>query len=438
MSEIKEVVIVSAFGRGQWLASELQSQGRSVALIDTTEKMGRWAPEDWEGPFGWYSPERLTASQIERLTCEDYFESVDTGFCLWADRGPMDSMGPLSATWLESSLAWQTAKSYIQNFDSGTSVQRSVWIRELSEKPFQQSWIALLSHQFAANLFLENAYAFEEGRPLSLFSPLSLRRVSRRGYQQSLDWCASKGVQVFKDSAFKDLSIEGKSIQGIEIEGELSGAIKGKHFIWLLSSEETAAMSPRVGSILFPDGIVHPEWCWMRFRFELDLNLPAGDYRQVFPKSVLIIEDPNLPWVNSNLISLQRSVSEGEYDAWLRMPLSFRFQRSALAQMAEKVEKILSHRIPGVKVALKEGPQEMKYDFSDLGPSLFPIYAQKNKPHLGRIKHKNLSLGGPETVVNQDWTGRFEADSKLLIEVQESLAQIEKKQGVQGDRTLHS
>ena len=83
MNNKYDVTIVSAFGRGHWLAAELADNHFSVLLLDISESLGRWAPEDWEGPFGLLQNKSLTSSQNERLVEEDYHDNIPEGVVLW-------------------------------------------------------------------------------------------------------------------------------------------------------------------------------------------------------------------------------------------------------------------------------------------------------------------------------------------------------------------
>ena len=121
MKSSYDVAVVSAFGRGHWLAAELADAGRSVALIDVSAKMGRWAPEDWEGPFGFFRTEKLKASQVERLIEDDYHDTVDEGFVVWLKDGPIDIKGPLSSFWLQKKGIQGEFSKYVSSYESLSS-----------------------------------------------------------------------------------------------------------------------------------------------------------------------------------------------------------------------------------------------------------------------------------------------------------------------------
>ena len=95
------VVLISAFNRCNWLAAEMKTLGVNVHLVDLTDSLGRWAPEDWEGPLGYFQTDELLQSQKACLDEEDYSEVVDEGFSLWLKSGPFDLRGSHSPYLLE-------------------------------------------------------------------------------------------------------------------------------------------------------------------------------------------------------------------------------------------------------------------------------------------------------------------------------------------------
>ena len=85
-----DVIIVSIFGRGDWLASEMSRAGFQVQLVDVSPSMGRWAPEDWEGPFGFFHSADLNETQVAQLFEGESVVKIPSGFCLWTDEGPLN------------------------------------------------------------------------------------------------------------------------------------------------------------------------------------------------------------------------------------------------------------------------------------------------------------------------------------------------------------
>ncbi|MEN0057436.1 MAG: hypothetical protein AAGB31_01270, partial [Bdellovibrio sp.] len=90
------VILISAFGRGHWLAAALAQEGIKTTLVDVSSKLGVWPAEDIEGPFGFFRNERISESQLERLYADDPYDEVPNGFSLWLKKGPLEMKGPLT------------------------------------------------------------------------------------------------------------------------------------------------------------------------------------------------------------------------------------------------------------------------------------------------------------------------------------------------------
>ncbi|MFN9971305.1 MAG: hypothetical protein ACK58T_15565, partial [Phycisphaerae bacterium] len=166
-----EIVVVSAFGRGNWLAAELAAQGLTVVLLDVTRGFAHWAPEDWEGPFGIFHPEYLSESQITRLHEEDYMDGVPEGFVVWTKDGVLDTAGPLASELLQK---WAVAPEQIQYLKKPEGFN----LKSLNTQLFSNSWFLHLCHSLALPYFVDNAQAVGEGQPLPVFSPHFVRRSS--------------------------------------------------------------------------------------------------------------------------------------------------------------------------------------------------------------------------------------------------------------------
>src|ERR1043166_3049127 len=79
-----KVAIISIFGRGHWLATELAKAQVPVLLVDISDKMGNWEPEDAEGPFGYFEIEK---SFRERLLADELSHQPASGLTLWLEEG---------------------------------------------------------------------------------------------------------------------------------------------------------------------------------------------------------------------------------------------------------------------------------------------------------------------------------------------------------------
>ncbi len=111
---LTDAVIVSAYGRGNWLASELASRGWQVTLVDVTESLGPWAPEDAEGPFGLVEASDLLPSQKTRLLEEGEMLTADSGFTIWLKEGPIECRSELSSHNLANYEFPKSVESYLR------------------------------------------------------------------------------------------------------------------------------------------------------------------------------------------------------------------------------------------------------------------------------------------------------------------------------------
>lgn len=270
-----DVVLVSVFGRGNWLAAELKNEGFSVTLIDLSGSMGRWAPEDWEGPFGLFRSESLRPSQFSRLIEEDYQDAMDRGFAVWLKQGPLELTGPLTGFMLDRLDVSDELRHYLMDFDSANESAKSQWRQMFQDRPFQSTWLAQLAHNLASPVFISSAQSVTRGRPLPLFSPLFVRRVTRRGREKSLDWLESIGVTVHRDAEAVDLNIQGRLMQGVEIQGKHSGFVGGENFVWMLTGEETAHCHSNLTAQLFRKdlSVLSGDGCVFDFGYKKGLTL---------------------------------------------------------------------------------------------------------------------------------------------------------------------
>lgn len=412
MDSRSDLIVVSAFGRGNWLAAEMARKGLSTVLVDVSEALGHWAPEDWEGPFGFFQSDWITESQLTRLNEEDYMDSESDGFVLWLSDGVVDTAGPVSSHRLEKRGVTEAQRKYISQFENLKPEDRLKMRREFQALSFHENWFTQFSHSFAANSFSENSAAMNSSRPLPLFSPHNIRRTSRRGYDQNLKWVESWGAKVLKAKSIKDLSSNSGFIQGLEIESDWSGVISAEQYIWSLSGVESLHLSPSITSSLFPQ-VIWPSWQWQRYRMKFE----GADVWQSLPSHLVAIEDLGLPWTHENFLVVQKSVNPGDSDVWMRLPHSQRFHREYLLDKSRAATEILQSRLPGVKVSVQNFPQEYEYDEKDLGPARFPLFDQVQASKYKTGSWINLHYDGPEVWELLDWSSVFHHQSKIAKEI---------------------
>lgn len=403
------VLIVSAYGRGSWLAAELQRENIPVVLIDLSSKLGVWPPEDIEGPFGFFKPEEMSDLQTERVFSEDNFESVDQGFAVWLPEGPVE---------LKSSLTQYRLQKVFQNKEVCDSLMSGKLgyknlpaLQKWAAENFKESWILHLAHQLGATTYVPSARASLVGKALRIMNPFLIRKATRAGQQKAIDWLKEKNVEVHQKTEILDVSFKNKkTISGVEIQGERSGLMHAEQVVWMLSSEESFFVAPKVAKHLFPEGALEAEWCWIRYR----LKMSACPERDALPIHLLLIDQVTSPWTHQNLMVMQRTALEDQFDVWIRIPTVQRFNKEYLRIRGEKIMDILRERLPLGLPEIQSYPQEFYYTYSQIGPASFPVYGDGLDSRRRRMDFNNVYLDGAEIWKNYSWEEQFENQSLIL------------------------
>ncbi len=432
MDPKKDLVIVSAFGRGHWICQELLRQGFRVGLVDVSGRLGRWAPEDWEGPFPCFETSHLDPSQRARLVEDEETLALDRGLCLWLKDGPLELKSPLTSFLLRQRKIPSSVEDYLLAIPSESSQQKKARIQELMNLDFKENWLAHFAHQWSSSRYQANHLAMESGQALALFTPCFMRRASRFSFEKSLQEFKRLGGDVILGSELRDLSIQGKNIAAVEVGSDLSGGVlRADNYLWMLSSQETYFLSETIGHLLFPKGPLDPMWVWLRFRVELT----EGVEKNALPDHFVMIDHLDLPWTRENFLTCVRAPASNQLDVWMRVPQKQRFQRQDLEEMAAEIILSLKHRMPSSHPKLLEMPQEFLYNYEELGPSRHGVYRSEDIEAHPETNHiQNIKFNSPETWPGLDWNNQLLSQKSLFNQYVQSLS---KEEGSVDDHTLH-
>lgn len=385
------VILVSAFGRGHWLAAALAKEGIKTTLIDVSAHLGVWPAEDVEGPFGFFRTENTNEMQQERLYVEDPFVEASNGFTIWFKNGPWEMKGPLT----KFKIGQSKLSPHVKEFFIGdvSSKHTKALYRNLGSLDFESSWLLHFAHQWAGTTYAANSQSAEVGSPLPLFSSFFVRQATRQGLEKSLNWLKQQNVEVLRPQQVVDVSFSGKKmITGLELSGDPQGLFPLEQAVWLLTSEETYFLNERLGKYFFPEGALEPEWCWVRYRLSLESSFEVDN----LPSHTVLIEDLGSPWTHENMIVLQRTSVSDQFDVWLRIPNVQRFNKEYLTMRSEKVRLLLLQRLPLANPLVLSFPQEYYYTYAQLGAARFPVFANKQQQRRGRSSFVNFYLDSPE------------------------------------------
>ena len=403
MPQSKNVVVVSAFGRGHWAAVELIKAGLNVTLLDVSERLKSWVPEDAEGPWGLFQPERFGAVLQERMVEDDEMIPVENGLTFWLSTGPLELRGPVSSHRLNQ-LHFQP-----------------VWwdSKQPPSARFSHSWLWYFGYAWARRVFYESTQAFRTGFSLPLTLPFFIRRASRQGHAKSLDWCERNSVQVLKRVDVSDIAVKARGqIKGVEVirEGSSSSEIiEADQFIWCLSSEETDLLGVRVRQALFPQGTLEPLWVWQRFR----LKFEECRERQVLPQHFICIQDTCAPWVHENMMVVQRTSSQDLFDIWVQIPNIQRFNKEYIRYRGEKIIEVFRDRLPEAKVVVHEYPEGMNFTYTHVGPARHPVFEPQLLKSWQQNRYQNFQLDAPESRKCLGHEGAWIRENEIINEIKQ-------------------
>jgi hypothetical protein len=476
-----DVVIISAFGRGNWLATELVNRGWKTTLIDVSERLGSWSPADIEGPFGLFETSDLLPSQVSRLMDEGEMVNVERGFALWLPEGPLELRSEMTGYQLgrkgvpreveeylraaatpERDLdrssgvrSWHLAQifsrfnsqshpairaanksSYNPAFDSAHSAKRA---KPLLKQSFEANWLLHFSHQFSSVVYRESHNAAEYGTVRPLFAPFKIRLPTEAGFQKGLRKCQAAGVRVRARARIRDLRSEGRFVDAVEVEDDRSGVEKGRSFVWFLSSAETQRLDARVFDTLFPGGAIQSTWHWSRYRVQLKGKVFADQ----LPVWLAMVSDLFLPWTQDNLLILKKCMTKADLftgvesgsanggsnggsngeahpclDVWVRVPTRDRWNQEACLKIGRAIEQLLADKLPKSGPKILELPPEARFSAEKLGPARWPVFEESEMAGLGHFRANNLFFDGPERWEALDWLAAFRCQADILARLE--------------------
>jgi len=408
-----QIGIVSIFGRGHWLAARLAQSQIPVTLLDVTDQMGKWQPEDIEGPFGYFQMDNLSE---ERLTADEKVLKLSNGFTVWLPDGPLELQGPTAAHRLSQMLIPDFAVEYLKKSQALTSTQ----LNGLRRQPFQSNWPAQLAHHLTSSVDTLSTESLKEGLKRPLLEDFYIRQVTPAGHAKSLKWCEEKGVKVLRNVEVKDLVFEERNkIASLEVRTEHPGIFKAEQLVMCLTAEECAMISQKIQQGLFSGGVIEPQWAWMRFRIKLQGQGPLSDLiRDQIPAHCVVIDDLMLPWSHENLMILQRVPQQNDVlDVWMKTPNNQRFNSQYLIARGEKMMEVLERRLPDNQVVLMDLPLEAKSTFQQMGPARQPVFSRAVIGLRTQKSVKNVYFDSPEYWSSLSWEGQFEHQEKIFTEL---------------------
>ncbi len=426
-----DVVIVSAFGRGDWMAGELANQGWKVSLVDVTSHLSV-DPEamiDAEGPFGLFSCRELPPSYQARFFEESDLLPVESGFALWLGEGPIEFVSQLTKLQLARAEVSKPTIEYLRQKHEPGSREGKRSYRQVMQEPYRSNWPAGLAHQMASSLFSENHLALESGTALPFFSPYAIRQPTVKGREWTHNTLRARGVFVRYPARPLDVRVTGKVVDAIEIQDEFGGVEQAKSYVWMLTTAETRQLSSRAASNitpsepgalftkLFPGGCTQPTWYWQRLRVDLQGTHPDD----ALPAAFVVMDDVFLPWTHSNLVVMRRRREARAFDAWLKLPMRIRNDKTTfdeyLLKLAGEIEERLRARMPLLEPRFTVPPLALRGQEVLPTPSM-AIFAEDPFLDLEVLAVDNFFFCGPERWVQLDWLHAYRHQMTIIARLE--------------------
>ena len=407
-----QIGVVSIFGRGHWLAAKLAEDKIPVTLLDVSDQMGLWQPEDIEGPFGYFPNEGLAK---ERLSEDEKALKMPSGFTIWLPDGPVELQGPTALHRLQQIQTPEISLEYLKK----SPTPNSAVANKLKKLPFDQNWLSQLSHNLSCSIDTLSTESLKEGMKRNLFEDFYVRQVTVNGHSKSLNWCEQKGVKVLRNVEIKDLVFyEINKIASLEVRTDHLGIFKAEQLVVCLTAEECAMISPKIQQSLFGQGVIEPQWAWMRYRVKMQGEGPLSNLtRDQIPVHCVVIDDLMLPWSHENLMIVQRASQPDSFDVWMKMPNNQRFNSQYLIARGEKMMQALERRLPDNHIVMLALPLEAKSTFQQMGPARQPVYSRTVMGLRPPMNVKNVYLDSPEYWRSLSWEGQFEHQERIHAEL---------------------
>ena len=344
-----DVVILSVYGRGAWLAGALSRAKKKTAFIDLSQALPAGSDEDLEGPFGFSLLPGQGYLQQEWFK-ERWFGSPE-GFCLLAGQ----SFFHFKETLLSS--VYKKRPEYLEllkYFETG----------RIDSKPdFKKHWIIHLLRQLNAGI--ENS---EAGPVLPVFEDFGIL-----AYEKNFSSFLPREVFFHQQKDHHFLLPE--SDRDFVISSRTGQSIKAKYLIFMLTPFETDKLHPSLCRLIFSKKKIIPQETWQRFSFKWD----SEGYS--FPFYMVIADPYKLPWTKERLLVLKKPLCRKNHiNVWARMPFGQQLDSDSSSKDVQNIVLQLEKSFPGF---LKEfsPPSSARSDV------LFPIYSAEDARKIKHISH---------------------------------------------------
>lgn len=400
-----DVIILTAYGREKWFKNKILQSGLKCICLDVSHLLGQTPFEEQQGPFGVFQSEKLKTFGYFDANWNWSFDNVNEGFNIWLKSGVVECRSPLTRHQLKSHGISSENEDYVAAGNgNSTSDKISELKNTLANAGFEKSWFSHLAHNCAAPVEVYPNESLKRAYPLPFFDKYFLKSEKKENETREE---SHERFQLLKYNKILQWRSLGKFLQGFQLDwssdsGSNVGTLEGDFFILLLSRGELNFLSHELNDSFFEKKLEDPYWAWTRFSYKAK----SQRFIDNMPISSVLIEDIYQSWTHENLMLLSRQ--KNVFNVWLKVAYHRRHDHSYLLSLSQIIEAKLKQRIPGLQIEGLEMPVTVKLDASEVAPTPFVVYNEKDFHNLARTKFQNLFLCGTEAFEQLDTTGQFE------------------------------
>ena len=340
---VKSVKIVSAYGRGAYLAHQLQNKGIKSTVFDVSSLLPALSSPEREGPFGVFLPSDLNDLQKQYL-CGDNFYPVQQGFSVFTSLGPFEFQGPLRSFFLKVKKDFQLCYSVL-------SPERGMNTDHLEKKKVQKMIKQCKESTGLLHLAAELTDSYRgltapvEDRDFSpLFSDYIFRESSQRYFSDLKSSLQEKGVEWISVGSKEEV---------VSLTGDIKKQ-KDCSLVWTLSGPETDSCFSDCMPLLFPKWVA-PAKIWRRF----SLSWNQEDFKNIIPSLLLVWpgysqkkegKGESLYCGSGGWLSLKKNPDSSSIDLWLLCSYAERFNEQTLSTCLESALEQLKVLFPDFSI----------------------------------------------------------------------------------------
>ena len=367
-----QVLVVSAWERGFWIARRFWKMGLKVAVWDVSECFPAGFSHR-EGPFDFFMPQGFSHADKTALLCSSV---QDRGFVLLSPDGPVEFNGPL------------TGFLFSKNFPPWITYLNDVLCSGYVERPDQ----------------LVNKNHGDRNR-LFLFSDYVLKEFSRKAYEQEIEKLQAEGMSYFTG---RDLALTFKPDQFLFLSSgqKLAGA---ENLVWCLSGPETRLYFAEYAPELFSQNAPDPVWYWQPFLLRReDFHIPES-----FPSRLLLLPErikEKAPFFNQSDLMVLKQVSRTFLELWVLLPREAQGRSQILKEHLLQSIKKMSALWPHAQKKTSPFPQPLEKDIQNY----FVLYKE---PFFFDAKKRHVFHLNPEGAGRLDPLGLVKKAQDILLKI---------------------